>query len=63
MEANIKEAIERYQCVGCTNGFDTTCRMGSGPACTKHSAGTFAGNIGRIFLGLQDLIELVCTIR
>ena len=55
MERKVKEAIERYQCSGCTVGGDTSCfeEQNSGVGCARHLAGTFIYPIiGGIFLGM-----------
>lgn len=56
MNKNIKDAIEKYQCPGCTNGHNISCFQPSstigGVGCGAHSAGTFMSGIGKIFLGL-----------
>lgn len=53
MNDTIKNAVENYQCSGCTNGSDISCyEKGYNQECGKHSAGTFIGGQGRIFLGM-----------
>jgi hypothetical protein len=53
MKEEIKNAVETYQCPGCTHGSNIKCFAPSahGEECGKHSAGTFTP-AGRIFLGL-----------
>lgn len=54
MEDNIKNAVEEYQCPGCTRGHDISCfeKNQYGFGCGAHSAGTFITGIGRIYLGM-----------
>lgn len=52
MEQKTKNAIEEYQCPGCTRGSSTACyQEDTSLACKAHSPGTFTEN-GVIFLGL-----------
>lgn len=61
MERKIKNAIEEYQCPGCTNGSNTSsCALWAAnddfqnddnKACKAHSPGTFT-SVGPVFLGL-----------
>ncbi len=53
----IEEAVENYQCTGCTNGCDVSCydkSTGRDISCSKHSVGTFVSGIGRVQLGLPS---------
>lgn len=54
MKKEIKNAIEEYQCSGCSNGGDTKCfkENNKGVGCGKHYAGTIILGIGKIFLGM-----------
>ena len=53
MKAELKNAIENYQCPGCILGSNTSCfEKGYGDGCGKHHAGTYIGMIGKIFLGM-----------
>lgn len=51
----MKEFIEKFQCIGCTNGSNTNCGMfkkhSSNEGCQSHSAGTFT-MAGKILLGM-----------
>jgi hypothetical protein len=53
-----KEATEKYQCPGCTNGSDTQCGSYVASfrheACVKHRPDTWVTNVGSIFLGLPN---------
>jgi hypothetical protein len=56
MKANIKNAVEEYQCSGCISGSDISCfeeNKNNGIGCGKHHAGTiiFPG-VGNIYLGM-----------
>lgn len=54
---HIVDAVERFQCTGCTNGGDISCFVmskSSDISCAKHSAGTFVSGIGWIQLGLPS---------
>jgi len=48
------EAVKIYQCPGCGRGMDTQCYKNQllHKGCITHCAGTIAGSIGKIFLGL-----------
>lgn len=69
MEDNIKNAVEEYQCPGCTRGHNIECfqknQYGSG--CGAHSAGTFITEIGRIYLGMPTGFnrtgDIVCPVE
>jgi hypothetical protein len=54
MEDKIKNAVEEYQCPGCSNGCDTSCyqKSDNSVSCKKHHAGTFVSFLGAIFLGM-----------
>jgi len=54
MDEEIKEAIEEYQCSGCTSGSDTSCHTSAfgGVGCGRHSAGTIMHGVGKLFLGM-----------
>ena len=55
MEDKVQNAIESYQCAGCTNGGNIDCFQPNyygGVGCGKHSAGTIVFNLGKMFLGL-----------
>jgi hypothetical protein len=56
INVKIVEAIEKFQCGGCTNGSDTNCSVFKeqhyGNGCGSHSAGTFILGSGKIALGL-----------
>lgn len=57
MKADIKSAVEEYQCSGCVCGSDTGCYEGQegSLSCGKHVAGTnIFPHVGRIFLGLPN---------
>lgn len=56
MKEKIKEAIQRYQCPGCINGFDTNCgkyvKYDWSESCGKHHPATSIGLSIKIFLGM-----------
>ena len=57
MKKKIKEAVERYQCLGCVSGCDTECYKHdpikvSGIGCSNHHPGTMASGIGVFYLGM-----------
>ncbi len=55
LSESVKNAVEDYQCSGCGIGGDITCYKNEnivGKGCSAHSAGTFMGGIGKIFLGM-----------
>ena len=57
LEESIKNAIEEYQCSGCTNGSDISCykrsnQLPSNVECLNHSAGTNMLGLGWILLGM-----------
>lgn len=56
MEERFKNAVEKYQCMGCTRGSDISCfqkhRREEDKCCSAHSAGTFLSGIGKILLGM-----------
>lgn len=55
MEKNIKNAIENYQCPGCSKGSDISCfevNPNGGAGCGSHRAGTFITGLGAFFLGM-----------
>ena len=68
----MKKFIEKYQCVGCMNGHNTSCfeKDSYGIGCGKHTTGTFVSGIGGIFLGMpkgfnrkgfQDSLKIIIT--
>jgi hypothetical protein len=56
MEKVIKDAIESYQCPGCSFGSDIKCdkfkQYSQGIGCGEHQAGTTITMEGKIFLGM-----------
>lgn len=57
MEEIIKEAVDSYQCSGCTSGSDTSCYEKSQNldiSCSKHSVGTMVLGIGWLQIGLPN---------
>lgn len=60
MNSEIKNAIEKYQCAGCAQGFDITCYESSNndhnnnKACGNHHPGTGILYFGKINQGLPN---------
>jgi len=54
LKENVKNAIEKYQCPGCSAGGDVSCfeSRDSGVGCGKHYAGTGMVGIGIFFSGM-----------
>lgn len=53
MDKKIKEAIEKYQCVGCMSGSSVECyEKGFSLGCQRHFPGTRILGDGKIFTGL-----------
>lgn len=53
----VKDALESYQCAGCTCGSNISCYEKSGGSdisCGKHSAGTMVLGIGWLQIGLPN---------
>ncbi len=52
----VKDAVDSYQCSGCTNGSNISCyerSRSSDISCMKHSAGTMVVGLGWLQIGLQ----------
>ena len=61
----VKEAVDTYQCSGCTIGSDVSCYKRTegcdilDVSCANHSVGTFVGGIGWVQVGLPSGFDRV----